>query len=112
MCNCHINNQHDLSHRCNKRVLTVFYIKWPSKTDALLLINSGVEVEGDILDRFIPWAVLDVAVGRFGSCHGPFWTYRKFTGRFGRGRFGSWVVLVLTRNKAQEGQRHDNYTMM
>jgi len=37
---------------------------------------------------------LDVAVGRFGSCHGPFWTYLKFMGRFGQGRFGTWAVLV------------------
>ena len=53
------------------------------------------------MDRFIPWAVLDVwvgvldvAVGRFGSCHGLFWTYQKFIGHFGRGHFGSWAVLV------------------
>jgi len=51
------------------------------------------------MDRFIPWAVLDMWVGRFGSCHGPFWTYRKFMVRFGRGRFGIdpvQVVVLLT----------------
>ena len=36
------------------------------------------------MDRFILWAVLDMWVGRFGSCHWPFWTYQKFMGRFGR----------------------------
>jgi len=48
----------------------------------------------NFVDRFNPWAVLDMCVGRFGSCCGPFWTYQKFMGRFGRGRFGSWAVLV------------------
>ena len=48
----------------------------------------------NFVDRFSPWAVLDLATGRFGHVCGPFWTYQKFMGRFGRGRFGSWAVLV------------------
>ena len=53
------------------------------------------------MDRFISWAVLDMWVGRFGCSCGPFWilpwpfwTYRKYMGRFGPGRFGSRAVLV------------------
>ena len=38
---------------------------------------------------FGSWAVFDLA-------NGPFWSYRKFMGRFGLGRFGSCAVLVVS----------------
>jgi len=62
------------------------------------------------MDRFILWAVLDMWVGRFGSCHGPFWTYRKFMGRFGRGRFGidpSVAPFIENDTTQQTWERHD-----
>jgi len=34
------------------------------------------------------FTLIQAAVGCFGSFHGPFWTYRKFMGRIGQGRFG------------------------
>ena len=34
--------------------------------------------------------------GPFWSCHRLFWSYRKFKGHFGLGRFGSWAVLVVS----------------
>jgi len=35
-------------------------------------------------------------MGRFRLSDGPFWSYRKFMGRFGLGHFGSWAVLVVS----------------
>ena len=40
------------------------------------------------------WAVLDVAVGRFGHPRGPFWTWLWAIFALHVGRFGSWAVLV------------------
>ena len=40
------------------------------------------------------WAVLDVAVGRFGHPCGPFWTWLWADFVLRVGRFGSWAVLA------------------